>query len=171
MLIVSILLLTGSNQVLYYLTDNPLATRNYNISGTISNGTDVNLSFNFDRDLIWSNYDISSGERLHTSYINFYFTEFLDNTTTEDIPLFYVNSQVFQPVNKSYEYSLQLEDDTLNAYTQTLRITKSNTLVIDKIDLTYRGIDSTNYEFYQGVIYIITIIMFFTSLGIIWNSR
>lgn len=171
MLIVSILLFTGSNQVLYYLTDNPLATRSYIISNGITNGTDVNISFEFDRNLIWSNYDISNGERLYTSYINFYIDEFLDNTSIESIPFVTINNQKFQPVNMSYEYSFQIEDDTLMDLSQNIEIEKSDTLNINKIELTYRGIDVENYEFYQGAIYIITIIMFFTSIGLLWSSR
>lgn len=170
LLVTATLLLIGSNQVLYYLVDNPLQMREITLANNLDNGTTIeNISFTFDRNLIFSNYDISNGQRLYTSYINVYIEEFLDNTSTESIPIFTLNNAKYQPVNRTYQYSVQIEDESLQPLYQSFKIEKSPLTTINKVTLNYRGIGNTNYEFYQYALFTVVVILFFSGIGVLWK--
>lgn len=127
----------------------------YNASSNISS-----LNFDFDRTFINRYYDISDGKKVYLNYVNIYIDEFLDNTSIESIPTFMLNSNAFQPVNRTYEYSLQLEDEVLNRLNQQLLINQSGALTINKISISYIGINYSYYEYYITIIQILGIILF-----------
>lgn len=165
-IVIGIALLIGGNQSLIYFLDNSQTIRDIPLASNVGYGESLyNLTFNFTKNSVYSNYDISNGKRLYTSYLNVYSTELLDNSSIENIMSIQLNNNVYVPSVKKYEYSLTIDDGTLNEDIQRLSINKTSNLTIDKITLNYRGIDYQNMDYLTFASFIITAMVFFIGIG------
>jgi len=123
--------------------------------------TTVNLEFNFSSDYISKIYKISEGDKLYQNYLNVFIDEFKDNTTNETLSYVQLNSNLYIPVNKSYQISCMIIEDTLDEDYQTIEIEKSDDLVIDKITLEYRGADYEKREQYNTSVFLLSLLIIF----------
>ena len=160
LILFAILMLILPNPILYL--DN--SHYNYPISFNDNGSSILNISFDFNKNVISKEYEISNGEKIYLNYVNVYITEFLDNSSVSEIPLFTINKNSFQPINRSYEYSLEIESETLNQSTQYMTIAKTDTMTIDSIELSYYGANYQYYNLYNNFLIVIIIILGFLGL-------
>ena len=139
----------------------------YPIAFNDSNNTLVNISFDFNRNSISREYEISNGEKVYLNYVNIYIDDFSDNTSLNTLPTFMLNKNIYTPITRMYEYSLQLESETLNDSTQYLTIIKPANYTISNIEVSYYGSNYQYYTLYEDILWIIIIIMTLSGLAIL----
>lgn len=159
LIILSILVLITPN--LLFIFDTNKYT--YVILDSPTNNTSI--SFNFPKSYIPKFYEISNGEKVYTTYLNVYINDFLDNSTVNSLNIVGINSNYYQPVNVSYEYSFQIEDETLNDLVQAVSFNKTGSYTIDRIDISYYGVNAYNYDIYSNMIPMIVIV--FMLIGVV----
>lgn len=131
------------------------------------NSTSLNIPFNFSKSYILKDYDISNGEIIKYTYLNIYIDDFLNNESTGLIPTLKLNNNEFQPVNRTYEYSLDIPQEGLNRLNQNLTITKSSDTVINRIEMSYYGSEYANTEIIEILTWFITIVLFLLGISMI----
>jgi hypothetical protein len=117
------------------------------------------INFTFDRSLIHQNYVVSNGIKVYQNYINIYSDEFLNNATLQSVSLIKLNSNSYHPINKTYEYSLQIEDEGLNPNYQLINITKTSGLNFNKMEISYYGANYANKTLYDSIYIVLLIIV------------
>lgn len=140
---------------------------NHQITFNNSNATQLNISFIFNEDVIRDYYLIKNNEKVYLNYLNIYIDEFNDNTSIYNISSFLLDKTLFTPIDKKYQYSLQLEPETLNPINQNLIINKESELNITTIELSYYGSNIIYYEtysFFMSIFLIMLVVLGLTTL-------
>lgn len=150
LIIIGALALMGFSYNILLFFDN-----NYHEIDIANNTNATSFDFNFSKNYISNYYEVSNDNKIYLNYLNVYIEEFLDNSSTTDIPTFKLNNNEYQPINRTYEYSLQIEDNSLKDLEQNLLVNKSINMTISQITLSYKGADFTYFSNYETLMAIV----------------
>lgn len=135
------------------------------------NLNDSIYSFNFSKEYISHIYTISEGRKVYQNYLNIYIDQFIDNTSIENLTQIQLNNQIYTPINKSYEYKLEIQDETLNNINQDILFSKTNGLNITRIDISYYGANYSYYDIYSILLPFLVLLIMVIGLGMFLLSK
>jgi hypothetical protein len=148
--------------ILISIFDNKQQTYNLNISDGLGDSL-YNYTFTFDKAFISTcSEDYSNSKNL--CYLNIFIDEFANNNSIKTIQSIKLNKNIYYPINNSYEYSLNIDLDTINLNNQNLVINKTSNLAITSAQLTYKGVNYANDEVYANINFVLFILLFFIGL-------
>lgn len=126
-----------------------------------------NFNFNFDNRDITQCYK----DNFNYCFINLYIDEFKNNETVEKIENFQINKCYYAVDELSYQMSFYFDKNCLEDLNQEIKINKTSSLTINKIEIEYIGFDRKTFNIGDILGWILLVLCFTGTLIMIYSSE